>query len=97
MDVSKVIRVQRKRVTYDVAVHQPRSGIVSFESDDKVARCWQHRGVAARRVVKLESNIIGVLSGTLSDDEEVMAVQMDGMGYSDVGADNYVDEFVLAR
>ena len=38
----------------DMTVEQPRTGIVSFESDDYVASLWQKNDVATGRVYRFQ-------------------------------------------
>jgi len=64
----------------DVAVHQPSTGIVCQESNDKIPANRRCRHIATRRVVNAErdGSVVGSVF-TTGEDEEVMTVQMDWM------------------
>ena len=68
----------------NMAMYQPNAWIVSFESDGQIARrlCRQKRHISSWWVVEVEG-LRGVsdaiVAGALSEDNEVMAVEMDWM------------------
>lgn len=70
-------KLQRKplaRVPPDMAVHEPRTGVVGLEGDHDVAGAGEHGDVAARRVGGCESDGGVVGACVLGEEIEVMAV-----------------------
>lgn len=68
-------------VPRDVAVHEPGARVVGVESDGEPTRGRHGSGVAARRRVEVErarlAGVVGAAAG--AEDEEVVAVQVDGV------------------
>jgi hypothetical protein len=61
-------------------MHQPRPGIVRVKGQCEPAVVVDARGVPTRRSFPIELRGVGVKRrGTLAEDEEVVAVEMDGM------------------
>lgn len=61
----------------DVAMQDPRTGVVWLESNCKVSILWKHSNVAARRVLEVEfgRRRFGVpFFAALSDDGEIMTL-----------------------
>lgn len=75
-------------VPADVAVHQPRARVVRLEREDQVARAVQHGRVSPGRVVEGEGDVVAVGAGAGGEDEEVVAVEMDGVGHRVVRLDD---------
>jgi hypothetical protein len=64
---------------YNVAMHQPGSGIVCDESDDKISATRQGCNVPSRRVVVVECSGVTVDASSGPEDVEVVAVEVDGV------------------
>ena len=65
----------------DVAVHEPRARVAHLEGDDQVPVQRQHGHVAAGRIVQVGAERVRVEGVVrLAEDDEVVAVQVDGMG-----------------
>mgnify|MGYP003623176362 CR=1 FL=1 len=69
----------RPSITYNVAMHQPGSGIVCDESDDKISATRQGCNVSSRGVIVVECCGITVDAGSGPEDVEVVAVEVNGM------------------
>lgn len=83
-------------VPADVAVHQPSTGIVDLETNDEVAAhargiAGHHRRVTARRVLGVEDNARVELTTTRSENEKVVAVEMNGVWQWNHALDDDVD------
>lgn len=65
----------------DVAVHQPRAGVIGLESEDKVASGGEVGCVTADRVVGLEARDVAIPDCVflLIQNVEVVTVEMDRM------------------
>ena len=71
----------------NMTMQQPRAGIVFLEGDGEVAVCGEGSDVATRRVYEVQCAGIQVEDlGGLSDDPEVVAVQVDWMVEADSAA-----------
>lgn len=77
----------------NMAMHKPNTRIIRFESQGQITPCIQQSHVATWGIVKVE---LGNLSrfvegvGFLRENHEVVAVDMDGVGY-------WPDVFVVAE
>nr|POE87368.1 hypothetical protein CFP56_29957 [Quercus suber] len=73
------------RVPRDVAVHEPGARVVGLEGEGEPAAGGQHGDVAARWVVVVQGLGVGRLPGrgAGAEDEEVVAVQVDGVRHVD--------------
>lgn len=79
----------------DMAMHQPRPGVIGLERKDQVPGRGQHGGVSAGRVRRVQRRRRGGIGArALGEDEEVVAVQVDGVGHGLVGLDDEVGPFV---
>lgn len=75
------------RVPRNVAVHDPEARVVGGEGDEEVAAGRKRGRVATGRVVELQARRGAVPdAGAGSDDVEVVAVEVDGVGEGDEGA-----------
>jgi hypothetical protein len=64
-----------------MAMQHPDTGVVSLEGDNEIASTGQRSDVATKWVVEIERHVGGVkgLGGCLGDDEEIVAVHVDGV------------------
>lgn len=68
-------------VEANVAVQQPGARVVRLEANDEVACARQDGRVSSQRVIRVElGDARQVNAGSLGEDEEVVAVQVDWMG-----------------
>lgn len=101
-------------VPSDVAVDEPCTGVVKLEGDGEVAVARESSDVTARRVDQVEfGGVAGPHAGVLAEDEEVVAVQVDGvedtkagvilndkddeLGGGDIGSALHNDDIVVGR
>ena len=80
----------------NVAVHQPCAGVVSLKSDDKPSRCRHVGGITPGWVEYIEF-LVGVCAIPCAQDEEVVAVEMNGMVERDRGLHDDVDPLAHVR
>jgi hypothetical protein len=68
-------------VERDMAVHEPRAGVVGLECEHEIAFGWETGGIATDWVIGLETREITVPNCVvlLVKDVEVVAVEMDGV------------------
>lgn len=92
--LDKLHRETLGRVPANVAVHEPGARVISLPSHDEVSRGGKHSGIATGRVASVEGDGAGVGSGALCEDEEVVAVEMNGVGDGEGGLDDKVDPLV---
>lgn len=70
----------------DVAVDEPCTGVVKLEGDGKVAVAGEGSNVTARRVDHVQGGGVAVPHASiLAEDEEVVAVQVDGVPDTEAG------------
>lgn len=78
----------------NVAVHKPRTRVVSWECDDKPASTRQKGYIATRRICEIELRCIRVLvedPSTISKNIEVVAVEMNGVRDWRFGSGGFLD------
>ena len=105
--LEELVRQAARHVPGNMAVHQPRARVVGAESDEQPALGGKHGDVAPGRVVALQAgdvhgrveHIAGLADGghvgRPAEDEEVVAVQMDGMRQAERAVGVVLDEPVL--
>lgn len=73
----------------DMAMQDPETGVIRAESDCEISVRWKQSDVSARRVVVVEDTVGQVVwcvaSVLLSEDGEVVTVEMHGMSGFDEG------------
>lgn len=78
----KILKEKRKGFikNHILTMRQPHSRIICLPCNDEVACSGEHLDVSARRIFGLE-NCVGVCvgSGAGGEDEEVVAVEVDGV------------------
>ena len=82
----------------NVAVHEPCTWVIGLERDDEVSRRWKHGSVSTRRIVGSQSDsgrIVG--SRALSNDEEIVTVEMNWVRNCLCGLDDEVNPFICGR
>lgn len=101
-------------VPSDVAVDEPCTGVVQLEGDGEVAVTREGSDVTTRRVDHVQGgDVAGPHAGVLAEDEEVVAVQVDGvvdaeagvvlndeddeLGRGDIGRALHDDDVVVGR
>lgn len=80
-------RSAEKKTKYHIlTMRQPHSRIICLPCNDEIACSGEHLDVSARRIFGLE-NCVGVCvgSGAGGEDEEVVAVEVDGVFVMMVG------------
>ena len=83
----------------DVAVHEPRAGVIGLERDDGPALSLQHCGVAARRArkVQLPDHAAGVEGAEAhAKQREVVAVQVHRVRGEELVLDDEIDPSLRA-
>ncbi len=79
----------------DMAMHQPGPRVIGLEPDHKIPGGRQHGHVSPRGIRQRETNRrVGVGSRALSQDVEIMAMEMDRVGYGLRGGNDEVDHLV---
>lgn len=70
----------QKKKYHILTMRQPHSRIICLPCNDEVACSGEHLDVSARRIFGLE-NCVGICvgSGAGGEDEEVVAVEVDGV------------------
>ena len=66
----------------DVAMHEPRAGVVGFEADDEEANCGEESHVAAWGVGEAEGGLKEewvVAAVAFCEDGDVVAVEVEGV------------------
>jgi len=76
-------------VEWDVAMHQPGTWVVTWESNDEVSASVHGVGIADDGVIEIVSNSLTATS-TCTNDPEVVAVKMDWMWQGSVILDQPV-------
>jgi len=67
-----------------MAMNKPRTGVVELEGDGEIAIAGQNGDISARRVHQINRGCCFIPGPDgLSDDEEVVAVEMDGVVETD--------------
>ena len=75
-----------------MAMHQPSPRIIGPESDDEPSTARQRRGFPASGVVEVQGAIGRPYSAAGAEDEEAVAVQVDGVGNWDGGTGCFLDD-----
>ena len=70
----------------DMAMHEPGTWVIGFESDDEVAAGRKHGDVSSGWIVPLESRWIGEVAFPGAEEVEIVAVEVDWVGcYGEAG------------
>lgn len=87
-------------VPSNMTMHEPGSGVIRLECENEISTSWQRGYVSSWGVVKIVCGNGGCgieCGGLLAHDEEIVAVEMDGMGNGESAVDNEVDPFICVR
>lgn len=61
-------------------MHEPNPRVIRLEADNQVPVRGQHGHISPRRVLCIDGVVIGIeFRGALGEDDEVVAVEMEGM------------------